>query len=373
MTNKLFTEPFDLGTKTKLRLFRSYLEAWIPTFVMSKNFFGDTLRIYDLFSGPGKNHDGEYGSPLLILEELNKQTKLIRREQCKIELFFNDENSHCVSVLKGNCESFFLSNPNLKDRIHIYFENQKFEDLYPSLLSQNKDGCPSLFIVDPCGVNPSIPSFINEICGYNQCDFLVFLPSAFFKRFKEHGRTQDFGLDESKLANCRPEEIHEVLVQELSIKFTKNDFSLYPFTIQKHTNYYGVIFGTKHPAAVNKFLSIAWKMDPIDGNANYSVNKDKERLPSNQLSLFEKENTLTKVEKFQKTLQNQVLNGMLADNHAIFFYALKNGHLPSHASEELLKMKKTGLLYFSSKSPLVSYNAVWKENRIVNFKVVSIK
>lgn len=61
--------PFTEETITKLEIFEDYLNAWIPTFVMSG--FED-IYIYDFFSGQGYDITGIPGSPIRILETIKK-------------------------------------------------------------------------------------------------------------------------------------------------------------------------------------------------------------------------------------------------------------------------------------------------------------
>ncbi len=47
--------PFSEETITKLEIFEDYLEAWIPTFVMSSF---ENIYIYDFFTGQGYDITG---------------------------------------------------------------------------------------------------------------------------------------------------------------------------------------------------------------------------------------------------------------------------------------------------------------------------
>lgn len=58
---------------------------------------------------------------------------------------------------------------------------------------------------------------------------------------------------------------------------------LYPFTLKKGTNIYGIIFGASHPRAVDKFLKIVWDKDQVSGEANFDIHDDIEKTEQPQL------------------------------------------------------------------------------------------
>jgi hypothetical protein len=70
--------------------------------------------------------------------------------------------------------------------------------------------------------------------------------------------------------------------------------TLYPFTIKKGKNIYGIIFGAKHPRAVDKFLKTAWEVNEINGAANFDIDEDNAKQ---QLDIFEGKR-LSKIESF---------------------------------------------------------------------------
>ena len=74
----------------------------------------------------------------------------------------------------------------------------------------------------------------------------------------------------------------------------KRDFQrVYPFTIKKKRGVYGLIFGSKNPLGVEKFLRVAWETNPINGVANFDIFDDS---PKPQLT-FDFEKKVTKIEK----------------------------------------------------------------------------
>ena len=116
---------------------------------------------------------------------------------------------------------------------------------------------------------------------------------------------------------------------------------------------------------MDKFLRTAWKKNTINGEANFDIDDDKNK---NQLDIFG-ETKPTKIESFQSELRQRVLNGLLKTNKDVFDYTLEQGHISQHASDELKRMKKENLIDYEEKTPLVNYNKVYKERRIVQYKL----
>ena len=142
---------------------------------------------------------------------------------------------------------------------------------------------------------------------------------------------------------------------------------LYPFSLKKGKNIYGLIFGSKHPLAVNKFLDIVWKINPNNGSANYDIYDDEEKKQPN---LFPDLIGKTTKESFQIEFEERVLNEKINTNKDAYYYTLENGHIPKHAVDTLTKLKKQGKISYKSKSPLVNYDNVVKKRRIIEYEKV---
>ena len=48
---------------------------------------------------------------------------------------------------------------------------------------------------------------------------------------------------------------------------------------------------------------------------------------------------------------------------------MEEGHIPSHATEEIKQMKKVGVIDYDARSPMVNYDAVYKNKNIIQFSV----
>lgn len=67
-SSKFHDEPFDADTVTKLEIFETYLEEWLPVFIQTPSRHG--IHVYDFFAGPGTDSEGTPGSPLRTVAKL---------------------------------------------------------------------------------------------------------------------------------------------------------------------------------------------------------------------------------------------------------------------------------------------------------------
>src|SRR5438105_14528078 len=99
----LHHKPFDEGTKTKLKIYRSYIRAWLQVFLHADAFRGKPLQFFDFFCGPGEDATGEPGSPLILIDELLAQRANIEQRDHEIHIFFNDKDPEKIKNLKRLC------------------------------------------------------------------------------------------------------------------------------------------------------------------------------------------------------------------------------------------------------------------------------
>jgi len=74
-------------------------------------------------------------------------------------------------------------------------------------------------------------------------------------------------------------------------------------------------------------------MSKLNGSANFDIDDDNSK---NQLDLFEGQK-LNKIESFSKTLKVKVLAGELKTNEEIYNFAIEEGHICNHDSDEVKK------------------------------------
>ena len=87
-------------------------------------------------------------------------------------------------------------------------------------------------------------------------DFMYFISSSYFLRFGETEQFQNnITIDIDRARKDPYNHIHRSVLKQLREQIPDgSNFRLYPFTIKKNTNVYGIIFGAAHPLAIDKFL-----------------------------------------------------------------------------------------------------------------------
>ena len=369
-SRNLHEDPFDYSTITKLEIFEDYAQAWIPTFVMKEK---PVICIFDFFAGTGYDVNGTPGSPIRILKKIKDHIGHIFQKKTRIKLYLNEfepdrstQRKH--SLLKEACEEYLNLNQDVKRAIELHIFNENFEDLFPTLLPEIKLH-PSLVFVDQNGVKFLSDKYLLEFEKMNQTDFLYFVSSSYFWRL---GNTEEFKkhvkLDIELLKKEPFNLIHRNLIIQLKQKLPENTkLKLYPFSIKKGKNIFGIIFGASHPLAVDKFLGIAWKRNRINGQANFDMDQD---TPSAQLAIFEIPK-LTKIEKFKDTFREKLNSGEIKSNFDALNFVHEEGHIGKHASDVIREMKGKEITY-DSNSPCITYEKVHSnQKKLVTFKLIS--
>jgi len=364
----LHENPFDEGTIAKLEIFEDYAQAWIPTFVMQAT---PTICIFDFFAGTGYDKNGVAGSPIRILEKIKEQIGFIFQKNVKVKVFLNEfepekKTQKKFELLKKACSEYLEESKDIERAIEIEYFNENFEKLFPKLIEEIK-AYPSLVYLDQNGIKFLADKYLFQFEKLEQTDFIYFVSSSYFKWL---GNTSEFkkhvDLDVEELRNNPYKFIHKNVIEQLRKKLPMNSsLKLYPFSLKKGANIFGIVFGAKHPLAVDKFLNIAWKRNPVNGDANFDIDDDSKKV---QLDMFEGKK-LTKIEQFQDNLKKKVLSGEIKNNAEALSYVHEEGHIGKHASDCLRVLKKEGKIHYEGTSPLVTYENVFKNRRIINYKI----
>lgn len=366
-SKNLHDKPFDEGTLKKLEIFELYTKEWLPTFIMSK---AECIYIFDFFAGTGFDINDVPGSPIRILRQIKGQIGNIFHQGTKIFLILNEFDKTKYNQLKFVCDKYIDEDAELrraKDNAKLNYKvlQEDFKELFPKWI-----GCinkyPSLVFLDQNGVKFTSDEYFMPLVNSHNTDFLYFISSSYVKRF---GGTEEFSktitYDAERAENEPSSWIHRNILEELRKRIPNgNSTRLYPFTIRKNINTYGIVFGASHPRAVDKFLATAWKENSINGEANFDIDDD---LGKKQLDLFGPQR-LTKIEKFQQELREKIKLKILVTNKDIYDYTLEQGHIPLHAVTEIKKMKKEGLVFYK-RSPLITYEQVYKKANIITFDI----
>lgn len=365
MSKNLHEKPFDEATIAKLEIFEDYAQAWIPTFVM----YGDpVICVFDFFAGTGYDKMSVPGSPIRILNKIREQIGPIFQKNVKIKVFFNEYDKKKFQLLEEACSEYLNSHTEVARAIELSILNQDFKDCFFDLLPLIQK-FPSLVYLDQNGIQFLASKYLQALEQTQRTDFLYFVSSSYFYRFGEQDEFKaHLALDMRSIKKNSYQSIHRSILNELKKSLPVNSpLRLYPFSLKKGANIHGIIFGATHPRAVDKFLTIAWKQNEINGEANFDIDDDIEK---SQLTLFESKR-LTKKEAFQEKLRGKVQSGEIKDNADAYKFALSEGHLGNHAADELKKMKGEKLIDYSSSSPCVTYKNVYgSPPKILEYKIL---
>lgn len=365
----LHDKPFNESTIAKLEIFEDYAQAWLPTFIMTPGI--QTICVFDFFAGTGYDKNGVAGSPIRILGKIREHIGNIWKNKVKIKVYFNEyepnkQEQKKFELLKQACEKYLEDNKDVKRAIEINYYNEDFETLFPKLLPSIKQ-FPSLVYLDQNGIKFLSDKYFLELEKTTRTDFLYFLSASYFWRF---GESEEFkmhlDIDMAAAKKDRYKFIHRNIIDQLRKKLPANTkLKLYPFSIKKGSNIHGIVFGASHPRAVDKFLSIAWKRNEVNGDANFDIDDDANKI---QLDMFEGKK-LTKIEKFKENVKGKILNREITNNVDLFNYVLAEGHIGNHAADCLRELKKAGKVKYDGDSPLLTYDNVYKNNKKIEYKI----
>lgn len=367
-TKNMFNKPFDEGTIAKLEIFENYLKSWLPTFIMTSGI--KPIQIFDLFAGSGYDSDKTEGSPLRTLRIINEFKSKIREKNKLIYLYFNDSSYEAISILEENCLKR-IKEYDIKDIIKIEFTNITFSDFIHQSEQSLQNGCNLIFI-DQYGFKEVTEDVFRKLTSFEKTEFLFFISSTHIHRFSNRPEIvkyhPKFNFDKIRASSRKV--VHNIICEEFKQYIPSNitSYSLIPFSIMKSkkNNIYGIIFFSKHILGADKFLKVAWTMDSKCGNANYDIN---EEVKNAQQNLFY-EQPLPKIDAFKDELKKLILSKKLCNNVEIYVYTLNNGHIPKHAHDKLVELKKENIVDYEGRSPLINYDKIFNEHRFIEIKVL---
>ena len=91
---------FDHATKIKLEIFRESFKEWLPVFIHTP--YVDKRYIYDFFAGSGLDSEGNYGSPLILLDEAKGDDLMhcSKSDGKKIVFGFNEKGKRNIKMAR---------------------------------------------------------------------------------------------------------------------------------------------------------------------------------------------------------------------------------------------------------------------------------
>lgn len=321
--NDLFQKGFDEGTKIKLLLFKKYIESWLPTFVHTKKL--NHIFIYDFFAGEGQDFNGEKGSPLIIMDCLKQNCEKIKDEAKQISITLNDYDTDKFKKLSELTKKFKMDCVGCNN-CQFIVKNEAFQDLFKIEYHIIERSYPTFLLIDQYGIKHVPEDIFKKLINARLTDFLFFISSETLRRFKNEKsinkniNAKDMGFDDSK-----PYECHEK-VYEYYKTLIDGDYYLGRFSIKKKANYYGLIFGSRHPLGLEKFLSASWSIDETNGVANHDIDETK-KYEGSFMDIFDEVSGIskfkTKLESFEEHLLD--LLAVSKTNEEIYKFSLEKG------------------------------------------------
>lgn len=354
MAKDINKNEFTKETKLKLKIFQECFREWYPVFIHHKHIAN--VLIYDMFAGSGMDTKGNYGSPLILLQEAkgeNKQHCIFLSSQNAPQVYFGfnellpqkekELESNVADYMQKCKKTCHLECPFNR---HIVCKSADFSTLMSTkvLLRNLMDENNAKFVLlDQYGFKQIDDNIFTKLISFPKTDFIFFIASSFIKRFRElPAVTNYFHKTKIKYDESQPKECHRIIADYFrSLIPTNKDYYLHSFTIQKGKNYYGLIFGTSHSLGMEKFLNVCWKEDKLAGESNCNIENDFE--PG---TLFHNPLNTNKTQRVLTEIKNNILLGIISNNKQGLKFALKKGCKPSlyvTAISELLESKKVDI------------------------------
>ena len=334
----LHKEAFDESTLVKLDLYRRYVRAWIPVFL---NLAVDRIQIFDFFAGPGKDINNVSGSPLIALEEIMTALAQRHKNNPPIHLYFNEYIKAKYDDLKSLIDGTQLSGSVKVHLLNADFPTAfaKWGEIHSEEESKHIKTADLLFL-DQNGTKQITKEVFSRITSTDRTDFLFFISSSYINRFKgQEQNRKGTPIEEADLINMTTKTSHRILCDAYKRWLPRgSEYYLAPFSIAKDhgSNVYGLIFGSRHPAGIDKFLSICWQEDKLRGEANFDI--DGEHIVPEQRTFWDEINVPNKLQVFEMHLRELVLSKRLTTNVEVHKYALSEACRGAHAKEVLDKL-----------------------------------
>lgn len=354
--NGFHDKEFTESTQTKLALFRGYLEAWLPVFLNMPDRY-PIIQVYDFFAGPGTDAEGNDGSPLIAIKEIEAALDTNKERlssKLRIRLVLNDSDKKKARCLR---ESIGQQHFNYAD-VHVEVHDTAFAELFAQEKSKMRlEGTANLIFIDQFGISEVTKEIFTDIAATPSTDVLFFTSSAIVNRMKDHPSIQSHipSLSEDDLTKMNGKNVHRILSKSYRNWLPpKKTYYLGDFSLKYQSNVYGLVFGSGHILGILKFLGVAWGLSGT-GDANYDIDDD--HIDANQPSLFEGFDRPNKITAFEFGVRTGIEQKRFRTNFDILNFAVENGMLPKHAKEAFQKAVQADEL---PKQSLGRFAECWK-------------
>ena len=344
MKKDFYNQRFDDSTKLKLEIFKGYVREWLPVFLTQPEEKASKIKqigIYDFFSGPGKNKQGNPGSPLLIVNEIKQycSTHKNLKGNSTVRLVFNDIRRDYIERLQKEVAEVACTESCCSIEYTVLPFDQSLSDQLPEM---KRPDTANLVIMDQYGVKHVPPTIVEQLSRCSRTDILFFISSSYIKRFIDTPEFRGkYNFPGEEIKNVEFKTIH-LFICDFYRKEIKTDYYLAPFSIKKGRNIYGIIFGSGNLLGLEKFLKVAWAIDEVTGTANYNVDNDFS-WDRQQLDIFPEYSNIKKIDLFKKELLSYITSNR-PDNKLLYEFCLTKGFPPKQANDVLREMQKLNMI-----------------------------
>lgn len=344
-------QPFPEATMLKLDIFRRCFREWFPVFVHHPSI--KQIFIYDMFAGSGADSEGNPGSPIILLDEArgndNQHCAALSKNNKYVAFGFNEKEKE-KKVLLDKAKDKFLQNCASKCSLEkcvfsnaVFSRDSSFEEIMKNeqfgRILANKSYA-KFVLLDQYGFSQITKDVFLKLVTSPLTDFIFFISSSFIKRFRDMEAVKAY-IDTNKLdfEERKPKECHRIIADYFrNLIPADKEYYIHHFTIQKGTNYYGLIFGTSHTLGMEKFVKVCWMEDENSGESNCNIDNDYEKG-----SLFYDPTNTAKKLKIKEELSLLILNGKIESNVDGLKWSLSRGCEPKIFVEvvsSLIKQKR---------------------------------
>lgn len=340
-SNSDFFDGFNESTKAKLDIYKAYIVRYLNVLKMAFSRYGNgknTVYIADLFAGPGKDENGNPGSPSILLDYIS-QTYL---QGLNLNICFNEANAENADKL----ERFVKNHKAYKQPgINIDVQRKKYEDLLPLIKKkhQNISYYKRFFFLDPFGYKEIHLADIRDVLDDGNTELLLFLPVSFIYRFKS--RDDIYKPIKAFLSDFVSTPIDNIVgndrkfIQEIlhTLRIKLDNIFVDSFIIQDNSGkgHNCLIYFSRSRKGLEKFVEAKWEIDKNEGSGYDKINATMESF----LETFYKD-------ALKNALTNY-LKGAKKDNIEIRNFCYENGFLPRHGTAVLQQLNAVGAIRLS--------------------------
>ncbi len=354
-TKGFHSKPYDPGTLTKLKIFELYIQEWLPVFLSSPEPKFEEVHIFDFFCGPGGDSEGMLGSPLLILDQLRRyhRKKLAGWGKIRIVAHLFDKDPQQITRLAALLQKEEWHVPGIDIDCRCLAFNKAL-DSWHSVLTNPR--LAKLLIIDQYGVDEVSDDVFSHLIKFQTTDFIFFLSSSTLHRFHDHPAI--------KQKIDRPEDSYDIhrAAFEYYRKLVPVGEEIYlgRFSIKKRSNIYGLIFGSRHPLGIHKFLHVAWANDQIAGEANFDI--ERENINASELLLPLDVMRPNKIREFESELTSALRSSAMKSEVDVIRFCIEAGMTCRHSAPILKKLKAEKIIELDFRVPDIRR---WKTPRTI--------